>query len=363
MTKNLKEFIPDLVKANQKIIAVLLLILTFLMIPGCSKQNALVLSGTIESTQVDANSEVSGKIIKIERDEGSKVNKGDVLAVIDSSIQELAVKQQEAVVKFKQAKLDELKAGTRTEQIKQAEATVETSKTAINSAKTTVDNSQINYNYWVDKLNKVKSLRDSNVSSESDLTDSQYKVDTAYQQLLTAQKQLSSTQSQLQSAQAQLEFLKNGSTNQTIQAAQADLDQSLAALEQSKVVLSKYQVKSAVDGTYLFKNVSLGDIVNTGTSIGTVSDLTDLWINVYMPQKNLDLVKLEQNVELRTAKGEKVNGRVEYIANESEFTPKNTQTSDEKENTVFKVKIKIVDKNLVLKPGMTLDAYFPLGGI
>jgi HlyD family secretion protein len=352
----------NLIKLITRIVIAIIFIPTFLVLSGCAKQSVLTLSGTIESTQIDANAEVAGKVIKIEKDEGSKVNKGDVLAVIDSSVQELNVKQQEAVVKMKQAKLDELKAGTRSEQIKQAEAAVETSKVSINSAKTTVDNSQINYNYWVDKLSQVKSLRESNVSSESDLTDAQYKADTAYQQLLTAQKQLASTQSQLQSAQAQLDLLKSGSTNQTIQAAEADLEQSASALEQAKVILDKYNVKSTIDGTYLTKNINLGDIVNVGTSIATISDLTDLWVYVFIPQKNLDLVKVGNNVDLKTAKGEKISGKVVYIANESEFTPKNTQTSEEKENTVFKVKIQITDKNPQLKPGMTVDAYFPLGG-
>lgn len=362
MSKHNNQNKYNLIKFITKIVIAVIFIPTFLMLSGCAKQNELTLSGTIESTRIDANAEVSGKVIKIEKDEGAKVNKGDVLAVIDSTIQELAVKQQEAAVKLKQAKLDELKAGTRSEQVKQSEAAVETSKTSINSAKTSVDNSQINYNYWVEKYNKVKSLRESNVSSESELTDAQYKVDTAYQQLLTAQKQLSTTQSQLQYSQAQLELLKNGSTDQTIKAAQAELDQSTAALEQAKVVLTKYQVKSAIDGIYLMKNVSLGDIVNTGTSIGTISDLTDLWVYMYIPQRNLDLVKLEQNVDLVTAKGDKLNGKVKYISSEAEFTPKNTQTSDEKENTVFKIKIQIIDKNLLLKPGMTVDANFPSGG-
>lgn len=339
---------------------VLLLALT-LIFSGCGKSDTLVLSGTIESTQIDANSEAVGKVIKLEKDEGDTVKKGDVLAVVDSSVQELAVKQQEAVVNLKQARLDELKAGTRPEQVKQAEAAVETAKAAVNTAKTGVDTAQIGYNYWVDKYNKTKSLLDSNAVSENDLTDAQYKVDTAKQQLLTAQKQFNSAQSQLQSAQAQLELLENGSTSQTIKAAEADLEQSKNALEQTKLVLSKYQVRSPIDGTYISRNVNIGDMLNVGGSAAAISDLTDLWVKVYIPQRNIGLVKLNQEVGLNSISlpGKIIKGKIVFIANEAEFTPKNTETNEAKENTVFKIKIKILDNIDRLKPGMTVDAVIP----
>lgn len=339
---------------------VLLLALT-LVISGCGKSDTLVLSGTIESTQIDANSEAAGKVIKLEKDEGDTVKKGDVLAVVDSSAQELAVKQQEAVVNLKQARLDELKAGTRPEQVKQAEASLETAKAAVNTAKTGVDAAQISYNYWVDKYNKTKSLLDSNAVSENDLTDAQYKVDTAKQQLLTAQNQFNSAQSQLQSAQAQLELLKNGSTSQTIKAAEADLEQSKNALEQTRLVLSKYQVRSPIDGTYISRNVNIGDMLNVGGSAAAISDLTDLWVKVYIPQRNIGLVKLNQEVGLNSISlpGKTIKGKIVFIANEAEFTPKNTETNEAKENTVFKLKIKILDNIDRLKPGMTVDAVIP----
>ncbi|MCX7709558.1 MAG: efflux RND transporter periplasmic adaptor subunit [Clostridia bacterium] len=335
-----------------------------ILFSGCSSTNSLQLSGSVESTQIDANSEVAGKILHLEKDEGAAVKKDDVLASIDASAQELIVKQHEATVKAKQARLDELKAGTRTEQIRQAEASTDTAKTAVNSAKTSVDNAQINYNYWVDKYNKTKSLNQSGAASDNDLQDARYKMDTANQQLITAQKQLSSSQSQLQSAQAQLDLLRNGNTNQTIKAAEADLEQSQAVLEQAKLTLSKYQVKSPIDGTYLLRNVETGDIVNAGTGVATISDLSDLWVKVYIPQRHLNSIKLGQELELKTVSlpGQTIKGKITFISSDAEFTPKNTETSEAKENTVFKVKIKMLDHIDQLKPGMTVDAHIPLGG-
>lgn len=393
----------------------MLLVFLLTMFSGCNKTNEVELSGTIESTQIDINSEISGKVIKLEKDEGELVKAGDIVAVVDSAIQEYNVKQQEAVVKLKQAKLDdlkagsrseqldqaeaaaksakarldELKAGSRPEQIKQAEAAVQTASAAVEAAKTGVETANVNYNYWLDKYNKLKPLYDSKAISENDLLDTKYKVDTAKQQVLTSQDQLKSSESQLKSAEAQLELLRNGttaqsinaaeanyeqalaqlellrkgSTNQTIIAAEADLEQSLAALEQAKINHGKYNIKSSIEGTFLYRNINVGDIVGTGTSIGAVSDLKDLWTKVYIPQKYLQAISLNQEVTLKSAAlpGKTIKGKIIFVSSEAEYTPRNTETNEAKENTVFKLKIKLLDNIENLKPGMTVDAIIPLG--
>lgn len=260
-------------KLDRKPHIYIFIIITTLMLSlaGCGKENKLELSGTIESTQIDCNSEVAGKVTRLEKEEGSMVKAGDVVVVVDSSLQELTVKQQEAVIKLKQAKLDELKAGTRPEQ--------------------------------------------------------------------------------------------KGSTSQTIKAAEADLEQSNIALEQTKLVLSKYQVKAPSDGTLLMRNVELGDMVNTGTNIATISNLADLWIKVYIQQRQLKNISLGQELDLYVSALDKtIKGKITYIADQAEYTPKNVETDDAKENTVFKVKIKILYSIDRLKPGMTATAIIPLEG-
>jgi len=335
------------------------------LLTGCNKkEDVIILSGSVEATQYEVISEVAGKIIAVEQEEGTKILKGDVLAKIDSSLQELAIKQQEAIVQFKKAKLEELKAGTRAEEIEQAEAGVDAAKSAVNAAKTSVESAQINYNYWVNKYNQINSLHTSDAVSDDDLNDAKFKTDTAKQQLEAAQKELSASQARLKSAQSKLDLLKSGATAQTIKASEADLQQAEAALEQAKLVLSKYQVKSPVNGTLVSKNISLGDMVNAGTSLGTVSDLTDLWVRVYIPQRHISAVSLNQEINLTTVSlpDQYIKGKIIFIASEAEFTPKNTETTEAKENTVFKLKIKILDHIENLKPGMTVDAIIPLAG-
>ncbi len=264
----------------------LISVLAFLLfsLPACNnKSDTLILSGTVEAVHINVTSEVAGKIVKINKDEGEKAVKDDVLAEIDSSLQELAVKQQEDIVKLKQKKLDDLK-----------------------SAPTA-----------------------------------------------TPAKQKAGAAS-----------LPDSVPEQSVQAAETDLEQSKIALEQANIMLSKYKIRASASGTYIERNVNIGDIVNAGGNIGAISDLTDLQVRVYIPQRNKNLVSLNQEINLKSKalSDKNIKGRIIYIADEAEFTPKNVETDEAKENTVFKMKVKILDNIDLLRPGMTVDAYIPLGG-
>ncbi len=386
-------------KSKLKLIKIILLIIVPIVFASCGKTDPIILSGTVESTQIELNSEVQGKVIELLKEEGAQVKTDEPVVSVDSSLQELAVKQQEAVVKLKQANLDNLKSGSRIEEIKQAEASsqalkanldelkagtrpeqIAQAKASVKNAEIAVETAELNYNYALDKYNQIKDLYDSNSASENDVTDLKLKLDTSNKQLEAAKEQLKSSQSNLQllingptneaiqaaqskynQALAQLELLKNGSTGKVIESAEADLEQSTAALEQSKIVLSKYEIKSPVDGTYILKNVNIGDIVSSGTSIGTVSDLNDLWVNFYIPEKYLHLVSMNKIVELKTPSldDKKISGKIVSISDKSEFTPKNIETTESKTNTVFKIKIEILDNIDVLRPGMTIEALIP----
>ncbi|NTV89926.1 MAG: HlyD family efflux transporter periplasmic adaptor subunit [Clostridiales bacterium] len=327
------------------------------LISGCNEPASFQLSGTIRSTQVEAASEVTGKVLEIKAEEGSLVKKGDVLATIDSSMQKLVVEQQQSVVDMKSAKLGELKAGTRPEQLDQYSASVKAAEAVLNNARTGVTTAQTGYDYYLKKYEDAKADYEGRFIDENALNDMKFKLDTAKQQLDSAKKQLQSASAQLEGAKAQLALLEKGSTTQTIAAAEADLAQSQAALEQARLNLSRFEVKSPADGTFIHKNVEVGSMINIGASIGTVSDLTDLYLYMYVQQKNLRYINLNRELTLTgKALGDKsLKGKVTYISDEAEFTPKNTETDEDKDNTVFKVKVVILDKESGLKPGMTLD--------
>ncbi|MEK7377230.1 MAG: efflux RND transporter periplasmic adaptor subunit [Candidatus Margulisiibacteriota bacterium] len=106
------------------------------------------------------------------------------------------------------------------------------------------------------------------------------------------------------------------------------------------------------------KAVEEGELVAIGSTIMTVADLRSLELKVYIPERRIGKINLGQatNITVDSFPGQNFEGKVKYISNKAEFTPKNIQTKEERVNQVFEVKIKIPNPDMKLKPGMPADA-------
>ncbi|MDF2612227.1 MAG: secretion protein HlyD family protein [Clostridia bacterium] len=376
-----------------------LLLIGALFLTGCSNQTkSLVLSGTIEATEVDVNAEISGKIIKILKDEGSSIAIGDPIAVVDSATAALQVESAEAALKAANAKLDELKAGSREEEIKQAEAAAEAAKASLDElsagsrseqiaqaeatyleAQEGVTTTQKNYDYRKQNLKEFQELLEYEAIAEQEAEDAQNIADAAYQQLVNAKTRLQIAKEQLslvkkgatheairaaeanyKQALAKLQLLKNGATKQAVVQADANVEQLQAALSTAKLQLSKYTIKSEVQGILLYKSVEPGQFVSPGTVVGTIQTNDPYWIKVYLPQKHNGKVTLNQKVRIKVSalKADEIQGTVIFKSPRAEFTPKNIETTEAKEeNTVVAVKIQMDSHRSELSPGMTANVY------
>ena len=62
-------------------------------------------------------------------------------------------------------------------------------------------------------------------------------------------------------------------------------------------------------------------------------------------------------IKVDSMPNEKFEGKVVFISDSAEFTPKQIYTTEERVKLVYKVKIEITDTKGVLKPGIPADAY------
>lgn len=140
-------------------------------------------------------------------------------------------------------------------------------------------------------------------------------------------------------------------TSTTFQIAKANLDLVMASVKNTII-------RSPIDGTVISKNLNPGEIAFPGTSILTIADLTRPWLKIYVSEKKLGLVKIGQKAEIKidTFPKKKYEGRVVYISQKAEFTPKTVQTKEERVKLMFAVKIQLENKELELKPGLPADA-------
>ncbi len=130
---------------------------------------------------------------------------------------------------------------------------------------------------------------------------------------------------------------------------------------QAQLQFDKYVIKSPIAGTVLYKNIVLGQVINRGAIVGTVQQTSDYWMKIYVPQKYNGQIHVgdAMNIHVSNIEGQTVSGVVSYVSSKAEFTPKNVQTVESKqESTVFAVKLDIKDHIDELNAGMTATIEF-----
>ncbi|MDR0765379.1 MAG: HlyD family efflux transporter periplasmic adaptor subunit [Odoribacteraceae bacterium] len=107
--------------------------------------------------------------------------------------------------------------------------------------------------------------------------------------------------------------------------------------------LSRCLVSSPLDGTVLVKHAEAGEVALAGKALFKVADLEHMILRAYVPSSLLSRVQPGQaaRVFIEVGDGERREyaGRVAWISGQAGFTPKNVQTSDERANQVYAVKV------------------------
>jgi len=140
--------------------------------------------------------------------------------------------------------------------------------------------------------------------------------------------------------------------------AQAEAARSASALAAEP--LARSEVKSPVSGVVLDRSAEAGEITWPASPVYTIGVLDSPWVRVYVPEKYVGRVKLGTEALVKTdAFEEEFPGRVVFISQSSEFTPKEIITPEERTSRVFEVHVLVKDARLY--PGMYADVRLRLG--
>jgi HlyD family secretion protein len=132
-----------------------------------------------------------------------------------------------------------------------------------------------------------------------------------------------------------------------------------AQLELADTRLGWADLASPLNGYILTKTAEEGEVVQIGAPVFTAVDLNDIWVTAYINEKDLGRVKLNQEAYVTTDsyKDKKYKGWISFISSQTEFTPKYIQTTEERVKYVYRIKVRVDNSSLDLKPGMPADAY------
>jgi HlyD family secretion protein len=309
-------------------------LLVWLLLNSCSggkgdKDLKIYASGIVEAREVIVSSEVSGRIVELNFDEGSRVDSGFVLCRVDTEMiyQRYLEAKSQAEALLSQYQL--LLKGARREEIEAMEQAVERAKVNFENAKK--------------HFERIKKLYEENVTTQ--------------EQFDNAKTLYESSKSQYKEAVKKLEILKSGAREEEIKIAFANYQRALAQMKSVELQIKKSKILSPISGFVTTKFVELGEFVSPGVPIAKISNLDEVYIRIYLPENELGFVKLGDSVDVKIDSYPKraFKGVVVFVSPKAEFTPKNVQTKEERTKLVYAVKVKVRNGEGIFKPGMPAD--------
>ncbi len=199
--------------------------------------------------------ELSGRLVRLQVDEGDRVDAGDVLAVIDTRNTIAQRDAQRSELASARARLEELRRGPRAEVIARARAEVQ--------------RTEAEHSNWTRKLAKRSELFERGVAAEEEYDDAVYATRAAA--------------AALEAARQRLAELENGTRPEQIAAQQALVEQLEAALRNTEILLDKSTLRAPFGGQVARRTMDEGQVVAPGTTIFRIVEDDALEARVGVP--------------------------------------------------------------------------------
>lgn len=295
----------------KKIIFILMLALIW---SGCKKNNLKYDAvGVFEANDLLVSAEAQGLIKMLDIEEGDLLESGQVVGYIDTTQLSLQKKQLLASKKALQASKPDTE--------KQMQAL------------------RAEIAHLRSEKNRIENLRKGDVATEQQLDDITAKIK-------IAESRLSALQSTLHTS---VESLNEQSSAVDIQMAQINEK------------IQKSQIVNPMKGVVMRKYTDAGEILLPGRPLYRIADMNTIFLRAYVSSTQLSKLKLGQTLNVYSDYDEKdrkkYSGKITWISEKAEFTPKTIQTKDERENLVYAIKIAVQNDGM-LKIGMYGEVEF-----
>jgi len=297
---------------------------------GNGEAGVISASGTVEATEADLGFQVPGRVEEVVPHEGDVVTGGVELARLDTGELTAARDAAAAQLQAAEARLAELRRGSRPQEVLQAEAAVRSAQQRADEAGRDADRTQ--------------KLFDGGAVSQQ-----------ALDRALTARDVADAA---LDQARQTLALVREGPRVETIRAQEAMVQQARANVARAEAALANAVVYAPFDGRITVRHREPGETVSSGAPVLTLLDPGDRWVRIYVREDQIGRVKLGMGARITsdTYPDKVYQGEVTFVGSEAEFTPRNVQTTEERIKLVYPVKVRISgDSDFELKPGIPAD--------
>jgi HlyD family secretion protein len=291
--------------------------------------NQLLLYGNIDLRQVELPFNDSERIAAVLVQEGDRVQKGQVVARLDTGRLEPQVAQAQAQVAAQRQVVERLHNGSRPEEIAQARANVE-------SAKADAANARRQY----DRVKRLLEQSHGQAVSQQDVDNAQAAADIADAKLMANEKAL--------------ELSIAGPRKEEIAENEARLRAQEAQFAYLCRQLSDAQLKAPMDAIVRTRLMEPGEMASPQKPVFSLAIVDPKWVRAYVSE--IDLGKVHPGakafVTVDSFPDRRFEGWIGFISPVAEFTPKTVQTDELRTSLVYEVRVFVKDASDDLRLGM-----------
>jgi HlyD family secretion protein len=298
----------------------------------------------VDATEIRIAAKIAGRVTSVSAHEGARLSKGDVVATIATDDVDLALQRARAERAQADAQVRLLRAGSRIEDVPQAQAQVAAASADRQAAEAELAAAKADETRFVELIEK-----------RAGATKQRDDAVTRRQQ---AEARLKAAGDRQAAANAVVARRPSGARPAELDAARARVaavDAQIATLEHDR---GETRVVAPSDGVVTSRLVEPGELVGTGAPLAVIIDLDHAWVNAYVEAPRVPSLRLEQKVTVVTDAGDRLPASIAFIAPRAEFTPRNVQTAAERARLVYRVKVAVDNRQGVLKPGMPVEVEF-----
>jgi HlyD family secretion protein len=297
-------------------------IITVIFLSACNgNENGFDASGTFEADETIVSSELGGKLLSFNVEEGMHLTKDSIIGTVDATNINLQQEQVEASINALGQKTS-----SASEQVRllQDQLAVQ----------------QISLDNLLHEKTRIENLLKADAATGKQLDDINYQIDAAKKQMAVTQQQINVRKNDV------------ATQNRSILSEADPLRKRVAQLEDQA---NRANIINPVTGTVLTKYAEAGEVTSSGKALYKIADLSELNLRAYVTGVQLPKIKLGQQVKVMIDEGEKrykeYTGDITWISDKAEFTPKTIQTKEERANLVYAIKVKVKNDGF-LKIGM-----------
>ncbi len=309
---------------------------------GNIKKTVSATGKIIPTSTLTLSSEISGKIVDINKDFNEKIKKGEVLATFDQNPFILNVEETETSVSISKSKLKQ-KNGS----LEKAKSELNNSISNKNGAVSKLNDSSLNIKKLKENLDDKTKLYEKKFISKKELEDAKFEYESAVFQYSTLESEILSLNAIIDSREAQIKII-----NAEIEEVETLIEQTELTLESEKLDLSKTKIVSPIDGFILDKHISVGDVLGAyqkDSIMFTIAEtLSKMNIEIFIDESDIGNIKPNQEVQFTTDAFPDRN--LKATITQIRYSP-----IDDQNVITYEVIASFDNPNNILLPGMTAN--------